>query len=86
LDYLENECNYSVNTVTAYREDLEQFRHFLTTYYGTSSIALTSVDHVAVRHFLGELLEEGFHKSSIARKLTCLRTFFKFLLRKIYQY
>lgn len=82
LGYLEYERNYSANTITAYREDLTQFQEFLTTYFGTSSVTLAAVDHIAVRHFLGGLLDKGFSKKSTARKLACLRSFFKFLVRK----
>jgi integrase/recombinase XerC len=41
-----------------------------------------SVDHVFIRDFLGHLYERNLEKTSIARKLACLRTFFKFLVRE----
>jgi integrase/recombinase XerC len=43
--------------------------------------ALESVDHILVRDFLGYLYERNLEKTSVARKLACLRTFFKFLVR-----
>jgi len=82
LEYLENERNYSSNTVTAYREDLTQFQEFLSHVTGAAPVTLSEIDRETIRHFLGGLLERGFGKKSIARKLACLRSFFKFLVRK----
>jgi integrase/recombinase XerC len=81
FNYLEKERNYSTHTLTAYREDLSNFEEFLSTYFGEKQPGLQEVDHIAVRHFLGSLLEKGYAKKSVARKLTSVRSFFKFLVR-----
>lgn len=82
LRYLEQERNYSAHTLTAYQEDLQQFRTFLGQYFGGDSYKLSNIDHIIIRRFLGGLLEEGYSKRSIARKLTAIRSFFKFLLKR----
>lgn len=82
LNYLENERNYSRYTVTAYAEDLNQFREFLARHFGTQTFELTRVHHITIRNFLGNLLQLGYSKKSAARKLASLRSFFKFLVRR----
>jgi len=59
--------------------DLEQFSQFLI----SRKLALETVDHVVIRDFLNHLYtDRALSKSSVARKLACLKTFFKFLLRQ----
>ena len=81
LLYLERERNYSPNTVASYEDDLRQFSGFLERHFSAQLIDLRAVDHVTVRLFLGELLDQKFSKRSIARKLACVRSFFKYLTR-----
>jgi integrase/recombinase XerC len=64
-------------TLINYEVDLRDFEAFLE----LRKIKIQAVDHVTVRDFLGHLYERGLQKSSVARKLACLRTFFKFLVR-----
>ncbi|HLQ77970.1 MAG TPA: tyrosine recombinase XerC [Terriglobia bacterium] len=69
----------SVHTVSNYQIDLRNFADFLK----TKKIALDAVDHVVIRDFLNHLYtERNLSKSSVSRKLACLKTFFKFLLRE----
>src|SRR6478609_6971682 len=64
-------------TLINYEVDLRDFEAFLE----LRKVRIQAVDHVMVRDFLGHLYEKGLKKSSVARKLACLRTFFKFLVR-----
>jgi integrase/recombinase XerC len=64
-------------TLTNYAIDLRDFEAFLE----LRKTEIQAVDHVTVRDFLGYLYERGLKKTSVARKLACLRTFFKFLVR-----
>ncbi|MGB5875555.1 MAG: tyrosine recombinase XerC [Bacteroidota bacterium] len=80
LRSLSDERGYSTNTVAAYRVDLGQFLTFLQRHAGDAGFE--AVDQRSIRHFLGELLERGFSKRSVARKIACLKSFFKWLRRK----
>jgi tyrosine recombinase XerC len=78
IRYLEIEKNYSKHTVLNYHHDLEEFRLFL----GESD--LEKVDYLALRKFLAVLKEKNLGSRSVARKLSALRSFFKFLVRENY--
>lgn len=85
LDYLTYERNVSVNTVTAYRDDLESFTAFLCNDYLTvarEQLELARVDHLAVRAYLAHLSRRKLARASVARHLSALRTFFKWLVRE----
>ena len=79
LEHLERERGYSVHTLASYREDLQQFSDFLRRRFDRHGLALRDIDRSVIRLFLGELLEQHYAKSSIARKLACLKSFFKYL-------
>lgn len=81
LRYVESERNYSRHTVAAYDDDLRQFQTYLQQNGQESEEALLTATHQTIRHFLGYLIEQGFSRRSIARKLACLRSFYKFLVR-----
>lgn len=81
FEYLEIERNYSSNTLQAYENDLAQFAEFLSRKTGRREVRVENVDHRSIRSYLGYLLESGFAKSSIARKLAAIRSFFSFLVR-----
>jgi integrase/recombinase XerC len=85
LDYLTYERNVSVNTVIAYRDDLESFTAFLCNDYFTvarEQLELARVDHLAVRSYLAHLSRRKLSRASVARHLSALRTFFKWLVRE----
>ncbi|PYS04589.1 MAG: tyrosine recombinase XerC [Acidobacteria bacterium] len=67
----------SEHTLSSYRSDLRQFHAFLK----LRKRSLDSLDHLCLRDFLSHLHERKLQKTSIARKLACLRTFFNFLVR-----
>lgn len=78
LRYLEIEKGASVHTLANYRVDLASFSKFL------GGLPLEKVDPLLLRRFLAELKFKNFAKRSIARRLSCLRSFFKFLCREGY--
>ena len=80
LNYLRYERNYSGETVKAYEEDLRQFEAFGEEEVGV--MAPSKVDAGLVREWVVCLMDKGYASSSINRKLSSLRSFFKFLLRK----
>ena len=81
LRHLERERNASPHTIRAYGEDLAQFSHYLQRELGRSARP-ADVDHLLVRGFLAELHQRGLRKSSSARKLSGLRSFFRYLCRE----
>ncbi|MCM8792490.1 MAG: tyrosine recombinase XerC [Candidatus Omnitrophica bacterium] len=78
MRYLEIEKNYSFHTCLNYKLDLEEFKNFL------KGISLDNVDHLVLRKYLAELKQKNYKSSSLNRKLSCIRSFFKFLFREGY--
>lgn len=76
LQYLKQEKNVSQHTQRNYLSDLEQLLDFL------GEKRLAEVDHKLLRDFVAHLLKSKTRKSSIARKLSAIRTFFKYLNRE----
>jgi integrase/recombinase XerC len=68
--------NASVHTVKAYRTDLAEFVIFV----GPEELRM--VDHLLIRAFLGQLYERGLSKASVARALSSIRSFFKWMGRE----
>jgi integrase/recombinase XerC len=81
LEYLQSVRNSSPHTVLNYRKDLEQFLAYLSP-PGSQPPALTGVTHTLIREFVAHLHDHGLAKSSIARKLAALRSFFKYCVRE----
>jgi len=81
LEYLRSVRNASPHTITNYGNDLEQFQIYLTP-PGETIPPLAKIDHQVIREFVGHLHEAGLEKSSIARKLAALRSFFKYCVRE----
>lgn len=85
LDYLTYERNSSPKTILAYRDDLESFIAFLCNDYlsvGRDLLELAKVDHLTVRAYLAHLSRRKLSRSTTARHLSTLRTFFKYLVRE----
>ncbi len=81
IDYLRYEKHYSELTVTAYQKDLEQFQAFLAMNYGINDILETQ--SAFVRDWIMELKEqERLSSTSVNRKLSSLRSLFKFIKRR----
>src|SRR6266849_1842768 len=81
LEYLQSVKNSSPHTILNYRRDLEQFLAYLSP-PGARLPALTGVTHSLIREFVAHLHDQGLEKSSIARKLAALRSFFKHCVRE----
>jgi len=75
LEALRNRA-VSEHTLTNYESDLRDFQSFLK----LRKTNLELLDHVSIRDFLSHLYDRKLEKTSVARKLACLRTFFKFLV------
>ncbi len=84
LSSLRYERNASPHTIRNYRSDLEQFRDYLLKQRRQTdgSAKIESVDAMEIRGFLGHLFEGERQKSSAARKLAAIRSFFNFLCRE----
>src|SRR5256884_1523364 len=81
LAYLQTVKNSSPHTVSNYGKDLRQFLEFVSP-PGATPTALRQVDHGMIREFVSHLHDHGLEKSSIARKLAALRSFFKYCVRE----
>ena len=81
LTHLEKERDVSPNTVVAYRRDLAEFVSHLSSYYGERTWTWQGVDRLAMRGFLGALTRRGLGKRSIARALSAVRSFYRWLHR-----
>jgi integrase/recombinase XerC len=79
LRFLESERNDSPHTVKAYGRDLEGFTAFLDGYYGGSTWSWAGVDRLAVRGFLADRARAGWSKRTMARALSAIRAFYRFL-------
>jgi integrase/recombinase XerC len=75
-NYLIHERRYSQHTVLAYIKDLEQFYELLDL---TSDAAIKEVNHKMMRYYLVGLVDLGLENSSVNRKLSTVKSFFKFL-------
>ncbi|WP_312078948.1 tyrosine-type recombinase/integrase [Chryseobacterium sp.] len=79
LQYITSEKRYSAHTVTSYKKDLEDFIEF---YLRTeSSDDILKADKKVIRNFIIDLSEKKISKRSINRKISTLRSFYKFLLK-----
>ncbi len=84
-DHLKYERNVSEHTLRNYMSDLEQFYEHLCPVQASGErryIDVRQIDHLTIREYLAKLYQEKRKKTSIARKLATLRTFFKFLCRE----
>jgi len=81
LNYLRSVRNSSPHTIRNYESDLDQFVSFLTP-PGVATPPPQDVTHVMIREFISHLHDLRLEKSSIARKLAAIRSFFKFACRE----
>lgn len=79
LQYLQFEKRYSKHTVTSYACDINDFRVYCETSYNISE--LHAADHNVIRSWVVNLMENKLSPRSVNRKLTCLSTFFRFLMK-----
>jgi integrase/recombinase XerC len=78
LLFLAKERNDSPHTVRAYGRDLARFQDFADAYFG-GAWGWRDVDRLAIRSFMGELARAGQARRSVARAVSALRTFYRFL-------
>ncbi|OZI11572.1 tyrosine recombinase XerC [Bacillaceae bacterium SAS-127] len=79
IEYLRIEKNYSAYTIDGYERDIDEFFTF------TSEQGIMALDHIEyfdARLYLTELHERQLARSSIARKVSSLRSFFRYLVRE----
>jgi len=77
LNYLKVEKNMSPHTILNYSVDLKDFAKFL-----GEDADIEKVEYLTLRKFLADLKAKNYSKRTVARKLACLRSFFKFLYRE----
>ena len=80
LDYLKLERNYSPATVKHYRDDLKEFERF---FQGLDQqLSWESVDSDIVRRWMEYMMDKGNAASSVNRRLSALRSFYRYALRR----
>ncbi len=82
ITYLEVERNYSQHTVIGYRRDLSDFAGFLRDDGSLPDVG--DIDHLTVRSYLANLQQRQLARSTIVRRLSSIRSFFKYLCRRGY--
>lgn len=81
LNYLRVVRHASPHTLRNYESDLTQFLTFLSP-PGVEPPPLVEITHLLIREFVSHLHDQGLERSSIARKLAAIRSFFKFAVRE----
>jgi integrase/recombinase XerC len=81
LAYLEDQRRVSPQTLRAYESDLSQFRDLLAERHGENLPGPENVEPLAIRGFVARLHHDGLAKSSVARKLSAVRSFLKHSVR-----
>lgn len=79
IEYLQIEKNYSQYTIEHYHRDIREFFMFMSE---QSITGLEEVKYLDVRIYLTKLYDNKLARKSVARKVSCLRSFFKFLVRE----
>src|SRR4030067_1269507 len=83
--HLSLERNLSAHTLRNYLSDISQFHEYLLGVFkkdALSSEDLMKVDHIIIRGFLSSMFEKGLSKTSVARKISDIRTFFNYMCRE----
>ncbi len=80
LDYITHEKRYSPNTIASYRTDLDQFMKYLEASYDLHEIE--HADYQMIRSWIVEMLDNGISPRSANRKITTLKTFYRFAMKE----
>lgn len=80
LNYLQLERNYSERTIVAYEADLREFEEYFKK--TDAELDFRSIHSDNVRNWMVSLMDEGRSETSVNRKLSSLRSFYRFLLRR----
>ncbi len=78
--YLKYEKRISDHTLVAYKNDIKQYQAFLIKDFETENI--DDVSHTLIRSWIVSLMEQGLNPRSVNRKITTLKTYYKFLMRE----
>lgn len=84
LTYLDHEKQYSAHTCRNYKRDLRQFESFLDLCSPRFADHVETVTKAEIRDFLARLMADDASRRTISRKLSTIRSFFKFLYRREY--
>ena len=79
LDYLKYQKRYSAHTIRSYKDDLVQFFGFLQTQFG--EVSVSTIGHNHVRSWLASIKEKDNTSKTINRKISSLKSFFKYLVK-----
>jgi integrase/recombinase XerC len=82
IGYLTVEKKYSSHSVNAYATDLQQFSDFCIRTFAINSV--NDVSHMMIRSWIVSMMAEKINSSTVNRKISALRTFFKWILKKGY--
>ncbi|MEM9824722.1 MAG: tyrosine-type recombinase/integrase, partial [Bacteroidota bacterium] len=82
IQFLKYEKRFSAHTIKAYQSDLDQFFQFIERVYGFTDVV--DVQHIHVRSWIVDLMQRKMSSRSINRKLSALKTYFKYLLKRQY--
>lgn len=80
IQYLQFQKRYSVHTVTSYKNDLQSFFHFTEVNFGETELA--DVKPIYIRSWLAEMKEQGYASKTLNRKISALKSLFKYLMRQ----
>lgn len=78
LDYLSKEKNFSLNTITAYSNDVIEFKDFIEVQF---QLNLEEVQYNIIRNWIVALIENDVSNKTVNRKISSLKSFYKFLLK-----
>lgn len=79
IEYLEYEKGYSKKTIISYEKDLELFNNYLKE---NKIENINKIDYTIIRKYLSHLHDKNYESSSVSRKISTLRTFFKYNLKE----
>lgn len=82
LKHIQDGRQLSAHTVAAYRRDLDDLTTFMQQRMGADAWDWSNVDRLALRAYLGQLNQRQFARRTIARKLSAVRSFFRYLHRE----
>ncbi len=77
IRYIEVERGLSAHTIRAYKKDIEEFFNY-------SKREPDKIDIIDIRGFIAEQVKHGLNKTTVSRRLSCLRSFFKYMYREGY--
>ena len=80
INYISHEKRFSKHTIIAYQNDLQQFFNYLKETYSIENIS--DANHLLIRSWIVSLMEQGATARSVNRKITTLKTYYKFLLKE----